>query len=128
MSKAGASYTERDQCPVYTAIRVIEGRWKPMIFRRLGEGALGFGELRRTMPGVTIKVLRQQLRQLEAHGVLTRSVENRPALRVRYRLTPHGKALGPVFESLWAWGVIHLARREGARADTGKPTGGGMQV
>ena len=56
---------------VYTAIRVIEGRWKPMIVRRLGDGALGFGQLRLTMPGVTIKVLRQHLRQLEAEGVVT---------------------------------------------------------
>jgi DNA-binding HxlR family transcriptional regulator len=112
MSKAGASYAERDRCPVYTTIRIIEGRWKPMIIRRLGEGALGFGELRRSMPGVTIKVLRQHLRQLQADGVVTRSVEQRPTLRVRYRLTQHGQTLGPVFESLWAWGIVHLARLE----------------
>src|SRR5271155_1575968 len=99
MNKPGASYTERERCPVYTAIRVIEGRWKPMIFRRLGEGVLGFGELRRTMPGVTIEVLRQQLRELEAHGIVKRSVEQRPTLRVRYRLMPHGQTLGPAFEA-----------------------------
>jgi DNA-binding HxlR family transcriptional regulator len=128
MSKLGASYTERDQCPVYATIRVIEGRWKPMIFRRLGEGALGFGELRRTMPGVTIKVLREQLRQLEAHGVVIRSVELRPTLRVRYRLTPHGQTLGPVFELLWAWGAGHLAHLEDARVDPRKIQGGGVQA
>src|SRR5258707_6681283 len=100
MNKQDASYIERDKCPVYTAIRVIEGRWKPMIFRRLGEGALGFGELRRTMPGVTIKVLRQHLRQLEADGLVARSVQHKPALQVRYSLTPHGRTLGPVFETL----------------------------
>jgi DNA-binding HxlR family transcriptional regulator len=110
MSRQGASYVERDRCPVYTAISVIEGRWKPMIFRRLGEGARGFGELRRTMPGVTIKVLRQHLRQLEADGVVTRSVRHKPALRVLYRLTPYGRTLGPVFDTLWTWGVHHLAR------------------
>ena len=116
MNKSGASYVERDQCPVYTAIRVIEGRWKPMIVRRLGDGALGFGDLRRTMPGVTIKVLRQHLRQLEAEGLVARSVQQRPMLRVRYRLTPHGRTLGPLFESLWAWGVVHLAQLEDAGA------------
>jgi DNA-binding HxlR family transcriptional regulator len=120
MSNLGASYTERDQCPVYTTIMVIEGRWKPMIFRRLGEGALGFGEFRRTMPGVTVKVLRQQLRQLEAQGVVTRSVEQRPTLRVQYQLTPHGRALGPVFDSLWAWGVVHLARLHDTRVNPRK--------
>jgi DNA-binding HxlR family transcriptional regulator len=116
MSEHGAIYVERDKCPVYTAIRVIEGRWKPMIVRRLGDRALGFGELRRTMPGVTIKVLRQHLRQLEAEGVVTRSVKPRPTLSVRYQLTPHGCTLGPVFETLWAWGVFHLAFLEDARA------------
>ena len=41
MRETAASYVERDRCPLYTAIRVIEGRWKPMIFQRLGTGALG---------------------------------------------------------------------------------------
>ena len=117
MRKQDAIYIEREKCPVYAAIRVIEGRWKPMIFRRLGERALGFGELRRAMPGVTIKVLRQQLRQLETHGIVKRSVVQRPALRTQYRLTPHGRNLGPVFESLWAWGVVHLARQNDAAVD-----------
>jgi DNA-binding HxlR family transcriptional regulator len=116
MSKHGAIYVERDQCPVYTAIQVIEGRWKPMIVRRLGDASRGFGELRRTMPGITIKVLREHLRQLEAVGIVTRSVELKPTLRVRYRLTPHGRTLGPVFETLWAWGRVHLEHLEDARA------------
>lgn len=110
--KQGASHVERERCPVYTAIQVIEGRWKPMIFRRLSDGAFGFGELRRTMPGVTIKVLRQHLRQLEADGLVARSASSKPALGVRYRLTPHGRTLGPVFETLWAWGSLHLTRLE----------------
>jgi DNA-binding HxlR family transcriptional regulator len=110
MQKSAASYVERDRCPLYTAIKVIEGRWKPMIFQRLGGGALGFGQLRRSMPGVTVKVLRQQLRQLEADGLVKRSASPRPGLRVRYELTPHGQTLGPVWEALWAWGVAHLAR------------------
>jgi DNA-binding HxlR family transcriptional regulator len=81
-----------------------------MICRRLGNGGpLGFGELRRAMPGVTSKVLRQQLRQMEAAGLVAKSVRAKP-LRVRYRLTPHGRTLGPVFETLWSWGTHHLAR------------------
>jgi DNA-binding HxlR family transcriptional regulator len=101
---------ERDRCPLYTAMQVIEGRWKPMIYRRLGERSRGFGELHRAMPGVTAKVLRQQLRQLEADGVVARTVFQSPRLRVRYRMTPYGRTLGPVFEALWTWGVRHLAR------------------
>jgi DNA-binding HxlR family transcriptional regulator len=55
------SYQERTACPLYTAIGVIEGRWKPMIYQRLGRRPHGFGELQRAMPRVTAKVLREQL-------------------------------------------------------------------
>ena len=109
MPKRGAIHAEREQCPVYTAIRVIEGRWKPMIVRRLGEAEHGFGELRRSMPGITIKVLRQHLRELESEGIVARSVSQTPRLRTGYSLTPHGRTLGPVFETLWEWGSSHLA-------------------
>ena len=81
-----------------------------MIFRRLSEGPLGFGVLRKTMPGVTTKVLRQQLRELEADGLVARSVREKPALQVKYQITPHGETLGPVFETLWTWGTLHLAQ------------------
>lgn len=114
MKKIAASYVERDKCPLYTAIQVIEGRWKPMIFRRLGTGARGFGELRRSMTGVTAKVLRQQLQQLEADGLISRSAPAKPGLRVILELTPHGKTLGPVFECLWSWGVTHLSYLRGS--------------
>jgi DNA-binding HxlR family transcriptional regulator len=116
MDKHDAIYVERGRCPVYTAIQAIDGRWKPMIIRRLGDRALGFGELRRTMPGITIKVLRQHLRQLEAEGLVKRSVKPTPKLSVRYRVTPHGRSLGPVFEKLWSWGVAHLKYLDAARA------------
>src|SRR4030095_8093379 len=95
MNSLHTSYVERDRCPLYTTMRVIEGRWKPMICRRLGERSHGFGELPPAMPGVTAKVLRQQLRQLEADGVVARAVRQPPRLRVRYRLTPYRPTLGP---------------------------------
>ena len=80
-----------------------------MIFRRLGGGSLGFGELRRTMPGVTVKVLRQQLRELESEGLLARSALLKPGQQVKYEITAHGETIGPVFESLWMWGTVHLS-------------------
>ena len=109
MKKTAPSYVERDRCPLYTAIQTIEGRWKPMIFQRLDRGALGFGELRRSMSGVTTKVLRQQLRQLEADDLVVRIAAPKPGFRVQYEVTPHGKTLQPVLECLWTWGVTHLS-------------------
>jgi DNA-binding HxlR family transcriptional regulator len=123
MGQNGTSHIERDRCPLYTAISAIQGRWKPMIFRRLGEGSLGFGELRRAMPGVTIKVLRQQLRELEAGSLVERSVLEKPARRVKYRISPHGQTLGPVFETLWTWGTLHLAHLGKGAIASRKQTG-----
>ena len=104
------AYQERAACPLYTAIGVIEGRWKPMIFQRLSERPRGFAELRRAMPRITTKVLREQLRQMLADELILRAELTPKHLGVRYRVTPHGQTLGPVFESLWMWGTSHLAR------------------
>jgi len=104
-------YLERADCPVYTAIGVIEGRWKPMIYQRLLERPHGFGELRRALPRVTIKVLREQLRQMQTHGLVVRKTLSPATRGVRYALTPHGRTLQPVFQALWVWGTRHLARR-----------------
>jgi DNA-binding HxlR family transcriptional regulator len=104
------SYRERAACPVYTAIGVIEGRWKPMIFQRLAVRPYGFGELRRAIPSVTVKVLREQLRQMQADGLLVRCPLSPAGSGVRYELTSYGRTLDAVFEVLWRWGTRHLAR------------------
>jgi DNA-binding HxlR family transcriptional regulator len=106
----GDSRTERAACPLYTAIAVIEGRWKPMLLQRLSDRPHGFGELRRAMPGVAVKVLREQLRQMEADGLIARRSLGPAYAGVRYRVTPYGRTLGPVFDALWQWGTRHLAR------------------
>ena len=108
------SYREREVCPLYTAIGVVSGRWKPMILQRLGSGPLGFGELQRAMPRVTGKVLREQLRQLQADGLVSRRALTPVHRGVRYQLTPYAKTLNPVFNALLHWGVMHLARNDAA--------------
>jgi DNA-binding HxlR family transcriptional regulator len=89
---------------------VISGRWKPMILQRLARGPHGFGQLRRSMPRVTPKVLRAQLRQLQADGLVSRRVLSPARLGVRYQLTPYAKTLNPVFNALLKWGIDHLQR------------------
>ena len=110
MDEQPDSYREREACPLYTAIGVISGRWKPMILQRLARGPHGFGELRRAMPRVTAKVLRAQLRQLQADGLVSRRALTPAMLGVRYQLTPYARSLNPVFDALLRWGVHHLAR------------------
>jgi DNA-binding HxlR family transcriptional regulator len=123
MKKTQAGYIERAACPVYTAIAAIEGRWKPMLYQRLTTRALGFGELQRAIPGVSRKVLREQLRQLEADGVIVRRALQPARLGVRYELTPHGRALEAVFAALWKWGTRHLARPNAAGGSVAFPPG-----
>jgi DNA-binding HxlR family transcriptional regulator len=111
----GDSHRERAACPLYTAIGVIEGRWKPMLFQRLAARPHGFGELRRAMPGVSAKVLREQLRQMQADGLVVRQPLTPARLGVRYGVTAYGRTLGPVFDALWRWGMGHVARRGAGR-------------
>jgi DNA-binding HxlR family transcriptional regulator len=108
-------YEERAICPLYTAIAVIDGRWKPMIYQRLLERPLGFAELRRAMPRVTTKVLREQLRQMIADDLIAREVLRPQRLGVRYGVTRYGRSLGPVFTALWRWGRTHLSRDHAAQ-------------
>ena len=110
MQQQNSIYEERDACPLYTAIGVISGRWKPMILQRLARGPLGFGALQRAMPRVTRKVLREQLRQLEADHLVARRALTPARLGVRYQLTTYARTLNPVFNQLLKWGSAHLAR------------------
>jgi DNA-binding HxlR family transcriptional regulator len=115
MPRGNDAYAERAACPLYTAIAVIDGRWKPMVFQRLLEMPRGFGELRRAIPRVTTKVLREQLRQMMADDLITRDELTPRHLGVRYAVSSYGATLGPVFDTLWRWGVLHLARHRSAR-------------
>ena len=115
------SYAERAACPLYTAIAVIDGRWKPMLFQRLSERPRGFAELRRAMPRVTTKVLREQLRQMLADGLVECHVLTPRRLGVRYQVTPYGTTLAPVFETLWRWGTVHLSRPGAANGTLAAP-------
>ena len=113
----GEIYQERDACPVYTAIGVISGRWKPMILQRLHTRPHGFGELRRAMPAISTKVLREQLRQLQADDLITKRQLTPTVKGVQYSLTTYGHSLDPLFSALWQWGTEHLRRpgRNGTR-------------
>lgn len=108
-------HQERAACPLNTAIGVIEGRWKPTLFQRLSERPLGFGGLQRALPGISRKVLAEQLRQMEADDLLVRRETGDRLGSVRYELTAYGATLAPVFHALWAWGRRHLERAEAGR-------------
>lgn len=101
----------RDNCPINAAIHVIRGRWKACILFELSEGPRRFTEIQKSFPGVATQALSMQLRQLEADGLIDRTViEGRPA-RVDYRLTSDGESLLEILAPLKGWGERYLDRQ-----------------
>ncbi|HEY2052071.1 MAG TPA: helix-turn-helix domain-containing protein [Caulobacteraceae bacterium] len=93
------------------ALGVIEGRWKMMILAHLyGEDVMRFSDLQRAIPGVSQKMLIQQLRALETDGVISRTVYPEVPPKVEYRLTELGRGLGPVFLALLDWAELRRAK------------------
>ncbi|WP_405810141.1 MULTISPECIES: winged helix-turn-helix transcriptional regulator [unclassified Streptomyces] len=91
-------------------MEVISGKWKVLILWALHQQHRRFGELRRHVPGVSEKVLIQQLRELEADGIVLREMYDEAPLRVEYSLRPRGEALFEALRPLGAWGRKHLVR------------------
>jgi DNA-binding HxlR family transcriptional regulator len=103
-------------CPVELTVSVMGGVWKPMIlFHLLVTGRMRFMELSRAVPGATQRMLTLQLRELEADGVITRTVYPEVPPRVEYELTEVGRRLGPVMKSLRDWGVAYRNERKPAQ-------------
>jgi DNA-binding HxlR family transcriptional regulator len=105
---------------VEEALKFLEGRWKLVIlFRLFGGKVLRFSDLERAIPAISQKMLIQQLRQMEADGIVRRIVHHQVPPKVEYCLTEWGQALCPALDALLKW----AAQRE-AMVDTGggKPT------
>lgn len=101
---------DHGNCKAELALRVIQGRWKLLILRELIDGVRRFSDLQRALPGVSQKVLTAQLRELEADGLVARTVYPQVPPRVDYALTPLGRDLIPVLEGLHAFGEQVQAR------------------
>lgn len=94
-------------CPIQAAMAVIGGKWKILVIFNLLAGTKRFGELRRLVPGITQKMLTQQLRELEDDGIVRRRVYPQVPPKVEYSLTALGRDLEPVFGQLCRWGQRH---------------------
>ncbi|CEJ12482.1 winged helix-turn-helix transcriptional regulator [Phreatobacter sp. AB_2022a] len=95
-------------CPVEGALSLIDGKWKGVILFHLLEGTLRFNELRRKVPRVTQRMLTNQLRELEADGLVVRTIYAQVPPKVEYSLSPLGLSLEPVISALKLWGDNHL--------------------
>ncbi|MBV9138542.1 MAG: helix-turn-helix transcriptional regulator [Hyphomicrobiales bacterium] len=93
--------------PAERALKVIAGRWKAVILYHLFDGPKRLSELKRLAPSVSQKVLIQQLREMEEHGLIHREIFRQVPPRVDYSATPLGLSLEPVIMSLCEWGRRH---------------------
>lgn len=114
---------EGPHCPVETTIKVIGGRWKPLILFYLSKGPQRFNGLRRIIPQVTQRMLTQHLRELEADGVISRTVHAVVPPHVEYALTSLGESLTPILTEMSSWGAAYEARARQAGWTRSAPDG-----
>ena len=96
---------ELPDCPVATTLQLIGNKWKMLILRNLFTRPWRFNEMQRSIPGISQKVLTDNLRALEADGIITRTVYPEVPPRVEYALSELGESMRPIIEALEAWGT-----------------------
>ena len=99
-------------CPVETTLTLIGDKWKVLILRDLMPGTKRFGELKKSVGGVSQKVLTAQLRAREESGLVRRRVYAEVPPRVEYSLTDLGRSLKPILDAMLAWGQAYKTLQE----------------
>ena len=108
---AGTIAEGESACPVRRGLTLFEGKWRTRVLYELIEQgqALRFGELARSIPGISKTMLTATLKDLEALGLVERTQYQEVPLRVEYSLTDSGRAAAPLFDAIGAWGKRYLA-------------------
>jgi DNA-binding HxlR family transcriptional regulator len=96
-------------------LSVIDGRWKGTILWRLSEGPMRTSELRRSIPGITERMLIRHLQELVRDGILVRRPARMVPPCVWYSISDYGMTLAPVLESICAWGRKHIRLKHGGK-------------
>ena len=99
------------ECPVATTVQLIGTKWKLLILRNLMARPWRFNELKKSIDGISQKVLTDALRALEADSIINRTVYAEVPLRVEYSLTELGETLRPVLKSMESWGIEYKQRK-----------------
>jgi DNA-binding HxlR family transcriptional regulator len=109
-----------EECTVELAMTILGGKWKLVILRHLLTGTRRFGELHRAMPGITPRMLTRQLRELEADGLVRRTVYPQVPPKVEYTVSELGESLRDITDRLEQWGRWYREHRTGGPPD-GQP-------
>lgn len=97
--------TNLPPCPVETTLMLIGDKWKVLILRDLRSGTKRFGELKKSVTGISQKVLTSNLRDMEQNGLVTREVFPEVPPRVEYSLTDLGFSMCPILDAMEKWGA-----------------------
>lgn len=99
-------------CKVDDALGILVGKWKPIILLiLLQEGTKRFSDLKRSVPGITQKMLTKQLRELEEEDIITRNVYPQVPPKVEYSISEYGKSLEPILVAMHEWGTAHTLHK-----------------
>ena len=95
---------ELPECPVATTVSLIGSKWKLLILRNLLERPWRFNELKKSLAGISQKVLTDSLRSMEEDGIITRTVYPEVPPRVEYALSDLGETMRPILDAMQEWG------------------------
>lgn len=102
---------EMPACPVATTVQLIGSKWKLLILRNLLARPWRFNELRKSLVGISQKVLTDSLRSMEEDGLVTRTVYPEVPPRVEYSLSPLGESMRPIIQAMEQWGAQYKASK-----------------
>jgi DNA-binding HxlR family transcriptional regulator len=106
---------DEDSCPVTATMKVLGGKWKPILINAIYFTAPArFGELKRSVIGITQSMLTQQLRELEEDGIISRKIYAEIPPKVEYTLTEFGLTLSPVIQTMAKWGEEYRMKKQKA--------------
>lgn len=101
---------EADLLSIKDALDVISGKWKLMIMLSIGKGNHRFREIERSIPKLSGKVLAKELKDLEQHDLIKRTIYDEYPVRIEYTITTHAESLEPLYKALINWGKLHRER------------------
>lgn len=104
------------KCPVAVTVGLIGSKWRVFVLRDLMTGPKRFGELRKSIDGISQKVLTDNLRGMEKDGLLERFVVPGAPQHMEYRLTPLGETMRPILRQLEEWGKWYNENSDDGRS------------
>ncbi len=106
---------EKYFCPIKKTLSILGGKWTLLILRELFNGTKRFGQLQKSLQGISPKTLSSRLQELEKEGIVARKVYPEVPPRVEYSLTSRGESLKKIIQTLVEWGAEHLGDGTGIK-------------